>query len=96
MAKILPSLKEKKRYIAFESINKFNKKELDQTILRLIGEIDYAKAGYKLVITKDNKGIIQVTNKFLDKTKAALGLAKIKTLYVSGLINKAKKHLGDD
>jgi RNase P/RNase MRP subunit POP5 len=98
MANILPTLKETKRYIAFETIGDSNKKELEESVLRLIGEIDYARSGFKIITLKENKGIIQVNNEFLNKTKAALGLTKTKinTLNTSGLINKAKKYIGDE
>ena len=103
---ILPSLREKKRYIAFEVIsdNKFSfdeiKKEINKHILKILGEKGYSKAGIMFInMNKQNKGIIKTNNKELINTRAALTLineinnkkAIIKCKKVSGLLKKVKQ-----
>ena len=83
---VLPSLREKKRYLAFEVISK--EKITDFGVvsdaimhysLQFLGQLGVAKAG---IITLDNKwdlhaqrGIIKVSHKHVDAVKAALALA---------------------
>jgi ribonuclease P/MRP protein subunit POP5 len=101
---ILPSLREKKRYIVYEAISdkKLNSNEIKQSIddalLKFIGEFGYAKAGPLFVQTKNNKGIIRINNKYLNEIKTSLALIEkiknkkviIKTIGVSGILKKAR------
>jgi len=102
MKPLLPSLKEKKRYVVFETITeKFDKEKAEKIILenclRFMGEFGVSKAG--LMILSDswnkNKGIIKVNTKYVDELKMALGLIKGKTIInvvgVSGTLKKAKQ-----
>ena len=102
---MLPSLKEKKRYIVFEIKGEhkidFNdvKKEIDTKMLKFLGELGYGKAGLMIVEGNGNKGIIKVNNKHVDEARTALALVKdlndekvvIQTLGVSGILKKAKE-----
>jgi len=107
---VLPSLREKKRYLVFNIVSKKNIKSFSevselvwQASLRFLGEIETAKAGIWVLPDKWNpkkqKGIIKVNNNYLDKLKTALALIKnfkkqqivIKSVSVSGMINKAEK-----
>lgn len=102
---ILPSLKEKKRYLVFEvrSRNKINMetaiKHLDNEIKRVLGEIGYGRAGIMFMKMKDNKGMIRVNNKEADELRLALSLVKdinnqqvvITTLGMSGIMKKAEE-----
>lgn len=105
---ILPSLKEKKRYIGFEVVSNINfkfddiKKEINKNILKMFGEKGYSKAGIMFIDTnKQNKGIIKTNNKEVVNTRAALTLvneinnkkAMIKCRKVSGILNKIKNSL---
>lgn len=96
MANILPTLKETKRYIAFRTIGKLDKKQLEESVLKMMGQIDYIKSNFKVLIMKNNLGIAKVNNDFLPKAKASLIASKTVTLYTSGLINKAKKFIGEE
>tara|TARA_Y100000310_G_scaffold345665_1_gene467967 strand:- start:22569 stop:22907 length:339 start_codon:yes stop_codon:yes gene_type:complete len=102
---ILPSLREKKRYIVYEMISdkKFKFKEaketMDRVILKFLGELGYSKAGIiHLDNFKNNKGIIRVNHKEVDNVKTSLMLIEkinnhkvlVKTNLVTGLLNKAK------
>lgn len=102
---ILPSLKEKKRYLVFEvrSKGKINMetalKHIDNEVKRLLGEIGYGKAGVMFIDHNDNKAVLKANNKEIDDVRLALTLVKdinneevvIRTLGVSGILNKAKE-----
>ncbi|MBU2639493.1 MAG: ribonuclease P protein component 2 [Nanoarchaeota archaeon] len=104
MKTILPSLKEKKRYLAFEIVSgdKFNKTEIKNAIteeaLKFMGTLNYGKAGIMLTNLQENSGILKVNNKFLNELKSSLILIKdinskrviFKTKGVSGILKKAK------
>lgn len=98
---ILPSLKERKRYIVFEVVSasskSFNeiKEKLNHALLKFLGELGCAKAGSIILDEwKNNRGIIRANNREVDNVKAALTLIKdgilVKCIYVTGLLNKAK------
>ena len=108
MKPLLPTLKEKKRYLAYEVISKplkFNvvSKAVWDNILSYIGTKGTAKAGIWLLSDKykNNKGLIRVTNKYVDDLKASLALIKkinnedvmVRSLGVSGILNKAENYL---
>jgi len=84
---ILPSLREKKRYLAFEIISKdkiidFNKIEeaISTASLQLYGEVGTAKAGLLFLKNKYNpnlqRGLIRINNKEVDNIRAAITLVK--------------------
>ena len=84
---LLPSLREKKRYLAYEAISKhkFNdaihvsKAILDATN-GFLGNLGMAKAGILMLNDKWNenmqRGIMRVNNKHVDELKAALIFVK--------------------
>ncbi len=84
---ILPSLREKKRYLVFEIISNQkidNLNKIADSILeqcnKYLGEMGMAKAGLLILKDKYNKekqrGIIKVNNKMLNNLKAALCFVK--------------------
>ena len=84
MKPLLPSLREKKRYLVFEIISKkdldFSKvsKAITDTTIKFLGGLTYAKAGISILKDKfkNNKGIIKVTNPYVDHVKSSLCLVK--------------------
>ena len=83
---ILPSLREKKRYLVFEVISKekisdFNAVSgvINQCSLQLLGQLGAAKAGIIVLNNKWNpelqRGIIKVSHKHVDALKASLVFA---------------------
>jgi len=112
MKPVIPSLREKKRYLVFEIKSNTNFKQQDvekvitEEILKFIGTLGYSKAG--VIFLKDNyknnKGILRIGHKHVDEIKMVLGLikqiekrsAKVNTIYVSGILNKAKKYLKEE
>tara|TARA_Y100000034_G_C6906717_1_gene421042 strand:+ start:4524 stop:4841 length:318 start_codon:yes stop_codon:yes gene_type:complete len=104
MKVILPSLKERNRYIVYQIKNnkKFTideiKKELERAILKFLGELEYAKANILILDDfKKSRGIIKVNNRYVDKVKVALMLIKtfiVETKGVSGTLKKARFKFG--
>ena len=105
MKPLLPSLREKKRYVVFEIIgSNFHKKKAEKdiisNILGFIGELGFSRANIRLIddCWVKNKGIIRVNVKYLNEFKMALGLIKklnnkkiiINVIGVSGILKKAK------
>ena len=98
--KLLPSLKEKKRYLVYQvsSSVKSHNQIIDQCNT-LLGLFDGAKAGIRLLQSQGSLGIIRVTNTHLDKLRFCIAMiekldnkqVRIDTIYVSGLLNKAKR-----
>ncbi len=96
--KLLPSLKERKRYVVYEALSKkkVNDEEvltsLKDSIRSYLGELNTAKAGLKYL--KDN--IIRVDHKHVDELKSAIALVNkkgliLKSKYVSGTLKKARE-----
>ena len=80
---LLPTLRERKRYLAFEIISrekisdvKAVTKEIFSSCKRFIGELGLSKAG--LIVLEDkyrnNKGMIRVSHKSVENLKASLML----------------------
>ncbi|MEA3429979.1 MAG: Rpp14/Pop5 family protein [Nanoarchaeota archaeon] len=86
MKPLLPSLKEKKRYLVFEvmSESKFDfelvSRSMKKTFNSFLGEIGMAKAGAYIMPEKWNKskqkGVIRLNHDMLDEIRAALTLVK--------------------
>lgn len=106
MKPVLPSLREKKRYIGFEVVSdsmissELVKKAVTEGIHNYIGDLGMAKAGMEIIEIKDNKGIMSAERKSTDMIKASLALittigekkAIVKGVTVSGMLNKARKN----
>ncbi len=83
---ILPSLREKKRYLVFEIISKEKISDFNsvsngvmKSMLQLLGQLGTAKAGIIMLDNKWNpkaqRGIVKVSNRHVDALKAALAFA---------------------
>ena len=102
---LLPSLKEKKRYMAFELISKeklsFNqvKASIEEALFKYIGLLGTSKAGMQILSEKynNNKGLIKINNKFTNHIKAAFTMidkinnkkVTIRSIGTSGILKKA-------
>ncbi|MBU0757506.1 MAG: ribonuclease P protein component 2 [Nanoarchaeota archaeon] len=83
---LLPTLKEKKRYVVFEVISKsdFDKEKLfsaiQDSLLRLIGTLGAGQAGLSIIKKRydegKKRGIAKVNNLFVDKFRMAMALIK--------------------
>tara|TARA_Y100000310_G_scaffold345858_1_gene471595 strand:- start:22134 stop:22565 length:432 start_codon:yes stop_codon:yes gene_type:complete len=105
---VIPSLREKKRYLVFEVVSKgkvsFKQMydSLNNALLGFLGQFGMAKAGVMIMEDKwdvnEQKGIIKLDNKSVDSVKSGLMFvnkidgkdAIVKTLGLSGMINKAE------
>jgi len=102
---ILPSLKEKKRYLSFEILsnssipaNEVEKAVYDST-LNFLGTFEAGKASLMFLNDKysSNTGVIKTNHKYTDKVRTALSLIKtidnneviVRTRVVSGTLKKA-------
>tara|TARA_Y100000310_G_scaffold345407_1_gene464642 strand:+ start:2477 stop:2824 length:348 start_codon:yes stop_codon:yes gene_type:complete len=83
---VMPSLREKKRYLSFEVVSK-NKnsfksveKAISNAVLGFLGVYGSGKAGINIMDDqfnfKEQKGIIRVNNKNVDALKASLVMVK--------------------
>ena len=103
---LLPSLREKKRYLAYEvlteqPLNKDFSAQLIGHVHRLLGLFDAAQAGVQSVQydAHTQKGILRVGHRYADKVRAAFVLLSkyesqetlCRTLTVSGVLAKTKK-----
>ena len=107
MKPLLPSLKERKRYIVFEvySEMKFNEQEVSKVIKdnlqKYTGEKGLALAGMQLTNWNDKlqRGIVRVNHDQADNTKASFifiesinnAVCSVHSIGMSGILNKAKQ-----
>jgi RNase P/RNase MRP subunit POP5 len=103
--KLLPSLKQKKRYIIFEVSEKVSeldlKEEVSQALFEFVGTLGVSKMSPLFVKYKNNKFIMKINHKYVDEAKSALILIKtiknkpvtIKSIITSGTIKKASLSL---
>ncbi len=82
---ILPTLRERKRYLAFEIVSKAKIKDFSSvssaiwaSLLSFSGELGSAKAGMWILSdkydTKTQRGIIRINNKYVNELKTSLAL----------------------
>ena len=86
----MPTLKERKRYLLFKGNKMISREEFLTKMKESFGDFGLAKSGLNLVLTKSNKGIVQVTHTYTDETQIALSLNDYDVLKISGILNKLK------
>ncbi len=102
---LLPSLKEKKRYLSFEIISEKNisvenaSKAVNESTLKFLGTLESAKAGFMFLADKytHNAGVVKTGHKYTEKVRTALALIPtienepviFRTRIVSGTLKKA-------
>tara|TARA_Y100000310_G_scaffold232565_1_gene235414 strand:- start:57 stop:377 length:321 start_codon:yes stop_codon:yes gene_type:complete len=105
--KLLPALKQKKRYVVLEIVSDTNftlaeiRKEVDNALLLFLGQLGLSKAVPLFIKAKNNKFIMKVNHKWVDELKSALILIKriknksviVKSIITSGTLKKASTHL---
>jgi len=102
---LLPSLREKKRYVAFEvqaahAIEfALAKKSVEESLQGFLGTLGMAKAGVLFLNDwKKNRGIMKVNTQYVNEVKAALALVQeiagekeiIRSVGVSGSLEKIR------
>jgi len=108
---LIPTLREKKRYLAFEIITKdainlgFSdvQKAIKESFKDLYGQTGEGDAGIIMLSKKykNNKGVIRVNNKYVDKLKLSLAMIKeinkneaiIRSLTSSGMVRIAAEKI---
>lgn len=105
LKRLLPSLREKKRYVAFEVIadesisHKDAINAISDNYKKYYGLIGMAKSGLMALNDwKNQKGIIKVNNKYTDELKGSFSLIKninnhnaiVRCIGVSGILKKAR------
>ena len=110
---LIPSLKENQRYVVYSidsmgasiSFDNQTHNYIATQCINMLGIFESAKAGVMTAKNKDNKGILRVNSRYLDKLKICLGLIKnlktktgevpvaVESIYVSGMLNKAEDML---
>lgn len=105
MKPLLPTLKEKKRYLTYQVVTDKNIKQKDvidainSSLHQLIGDLGVAKTGLvHLNDWENNKGILRVSAKKVDETRCAMAMirnvnkvdAYIKVINVSGSLKKSR------
>ncbi|MFA6888269.1 MAG: Rpp14/Pop5 family protein [Candidatus Woesearchaeota archaeon] len=102
MATLLPTLRERKQYLAFEVIAdkelswESTRKAVTMAIKNYIGLEGMSHAGIMFVKNNKNKGIMKIQNNYLTKVRAALLFIKeidnqkvvVKSIRASGMLNK--------
>ncbi|MBS3152055.1 hypothetical protein J4230_01455 [Candidatus Woesearchaeota archaeon] len=101
---LLPSLREKKRYLVYEVISesKFSYKDLKEEITKVFRDIfgleGLARVGLDFVEHSESKGVIRISTKGLDMLKASFCFVRkinkgdviLRSLGVSGMLKKAR------
>ena len=102
-----PTLRERKRYLAFEVISEksLDQKSISKAIMQntqeFIGTLGASKAGLKFMKFNDQRGLIKVTHRNLDKLRASLSIISqiegqdviVQTLGASGTLKKAETYI---
>ncbi len=94
MKPLLPSLREKKRYIVFKTSQNITNKEVTNKIKEFIGELGLAESGTMIIKNKNNKLILKTNPKYTDKIKIALALSKkpvLNPILTTGSIKKTSE-----
>jgi RNase P/RNase MRP subunit POP5 len=81
--KLKPSMRENKRYLLVDE----GKEGTERAILDFIGILGYSKAGVAFISDR----IVAVNREEVDKVRAALVMAGIRVIRVSGTIRGVKK-----
>lgn len=101
MRKILPSMREKRRYVVFETIPKTESNEAIAAIKHqakeFLGVYGLANANIQFLPDWHNgRGIVRVAHNYLDHLRSIFALVQpliVKSIYTSGILNKARKHV---
>ncbi|HME87062.1 MAG TPA: Rpp14/Pop5 family protein [Candidatus Nanoarchaeia archaeon] len=108
---LLPTLKEKKRYLSFEIITTRNLSAdsvataVSNSTLELLGTLEAGKAGIMFLKDKfsNNTGVVKTNHKYVDKVRTALTLIPtvekqhviFRTRIVSGTLKKAQSKFSE-
>ena len=82
MKALIPSHREKKRYLLFE--DKTTRKDVEKSIKEFVGNLGLAKASLRWI----KKGVLMINREALNEVRASFAVSKkpIKVLKVSGTL----------
>jgi|TARA_B100001971_G_C18247652_1_gene575561 RNase P/RNase MRP subunit POP5 len=91
MKNLKPSHREKKRYLLVKG-KEVNKKNIEETILELIGTLGYAEASPQIIKQNKNSIILAINRTSLDKIRTSFMLSKkdLQIVKVSGSVSNLK------
>ncbi len=105
MKPILPSLREKKRYMVYQVISKQpvkfkeTQQAIEKEVTKTLGTLEMAKANFTILPDwSGQKGLIKVNNKYVNKVRTAMmflrninkAKAITKIVRISGTIKKSR------
>jgi|SRR3989344_1319655 len=99
MEKLIPTLRENKRYIKIKTFpDGIDRSVLNKALFSFLGELEYARAGIQFI----TENIIKVERHYVDKVKTALMLVKefnsqpviVSSEKTSGSLKKLKVYKG--
>jgi ribonuclease P/MRP protein subunit POP5 len=101
MKPLLPTLKEKKRYIVYNVMSEqpVTGAQILSAVQKILGVFESATAGLQCIGQKKNRGVFKTSLKSVSKVRAALTLLKeiggkkvrITISGVSGILNKTER-----
>ena len=91
MKPLKPSHREKKRYLLIKG-RQADKKNIEEVILEFIGVLGYAEASPQIIKSSQEKVILAVNRKSLDKVRTSFFMSgkDLKIVKVSGSLKKLK------
>ncbi|MAG16419.1 ribonuclease P [Candidatus Woesearchaeota archaeon] len=104
MANLLPSLREKKRYLVFEVIGNASCSDAVSSVKNsfsgLFGSLEAANADVSNIKSSGNKCMVRIGRKYVDKVKASMAIVKrinnstiiLRSIGVSGSLKRASKY----
>ena len=102
---LLPTLRERKRYLAFEIISESPIGDFEAvsssiwtSCLSFLGELECGKAGIMMMKYNNQRGLIKVSHKYTKKVRASISLMQqikgtdviVRSIGLSGTIKKAE------
>ena len=89
MKALKPTHREHKRYLLISGMDA-NKKEIEESILKFIGILGFAKASPQIIKTIGAKVVLAINRQELDKIRSSFVLSgkNLKIEKVSGILNK--------
>ena len=90
---LMPTMKERARYLVYQGMKP---DQVAQQCQAQLGVFEAARAGILPLdyVSQTGKGILRVSHDMADKVRASLTLIqpRVQTVYISGLLNKARAY----
>ncbi len=104
MKPLLPTLKEGKRYMVYDTGNEVAGEDIRNALSDTIGLFETAASGLQVLTHDNSRGILRTTHNQTDTVRTALMLTEHindtpvqpRVVAVSGTLNNAKAHMEDE